>query len=198
MYSSFISWLSGNYIEVIGTILGLLYLYFSIKGNIWLWFFGLATSAVYVYVFYVSKLYADMSLNVYYVLVSIYGFINWKFIGNDDSKILAIKKLDKNGYLLSISITLLLFICIGYMLDNFTDSDIPYLDAFTTAASVVATWMLARKIIDHWLFWIVIDATSLGIYIYKELYATVVLFIIYTIMAIAGYMSWKKKKLQQT
>lgn len=192
MLPTIMNWLSGNYIEVSGTILGIVYLYFSIKGNIWLWFFGLATSAIYVYVFFVSRLYADMSINMYYVVISIYGWINWKFIGNDDSKKLEITGLDRKGYFIAVGITLLLFAGISFLLKSYTDSDIIYPDAFTTAGSIVATWMLARKIMDHWLFWIVIDGLSIGIYLYKELYATVILFTIYTIMAITGYREWRK------
>ena len=81
---------------------------------------------------------------------------------------------------------------IAYILVNFTDSDIPYWDAFTTAFSITATWMLARKIIEHWLIWIVVDLVSAGLYIYKGLYPTTVLFLVFTILAIMAYVEWKK------
>jgi nicotinamide mononucleotide transporter len=86
-----------------------------------------------------------------------------------------------------------LFGIIAFILINFTDSEIPYWDAFTTAGSFVATWMLARKIIEHWLIWIIVDSVSLGLYIYKGLYATVILFAVYTLLAVMGYIEWKKE-----
>jgi nicotinamide mononucleotide transporter len=80
----------------------------------------------------------------------------------------------------------------GYFLDNNTDSPIPYWDAFTTSGSIVATWMLARKMIENWIFWVVIDFVALGTYLYKGLFATTVLFLVYTFMAVIGFYKWKK------
>ena len=90
------------------------------------------------------------------------------------------------------SVPLFLFFTIAWILQCFTDSDLPLWDSFTTAGSVVATWMLARKLLEHWLIWILVDAVSMGLYVYKELYPTVVLFSVYTVMAILGYISWKR------
>ncbi|HSH52142.1 MAG TPA: nicotinamide riboside transporter PnuC, partial [Bacteroidales bacterium] len=105
-------------------------------------------------------------------------------------------KISKVGFPISLYLVLataVLFGIIAFILVNFTDSEIPYWDAFTTAGSFVATWMLARKIIEHWLIWIIVDAVSLGLYIYKGLYATVILFAVYTLLAIIGYIEWKKE-----
>ncbi len=89
-------------------------------------------------------------------------------------------------------ITTFSFFGIGVILDKFTDSPIPYWDAFTTAVSFTATWMLARKILEHWILWILVDAVSMGLYLYRGLYPTLVLFTIYTTMAAIGYFEWKK------
>lgn len=187
-------WISDNYIELLGTVFGLLYILLSIKQNIWCWPVGLITSALYVYVFFVTKFYADMGLQVYYVIVSIYGWYHWKFGAKskqqDDLKIS--KTTFKLGLILFFS-TIVLFILIAYILVNYTDSEVPYWDSFTTAASFVATWMLARKLIEHWIVWIVVDAVSLGLYVYKGLYPTVILFAVYTILAVLGYIEWKKE-----
>lgn len=194
MLQQILIWLTNNYIELLATIFGLLYILLSIKQNIWCWPAGLITSALYVYVFFVSKFYADMSLQVYYVLVSIYGWYHWRYGSKskkqDDLKI--IRTNLKTGLILLL-VTVVLFIFIAYILINFTDSTIPYWDAFTTAASFVATWMLARKMIEHWLIWVVVDSVSLGLYIYKGLYPTVILFAVYTLLALLGYFEWKKK-----
>lgn len=187
-------WISGNYIELLGFIFGLLYIILSIKQNIWCWPVGFITSALYIYVFFVSKFYADMGLQVYYLLVSIYGWYYWMFGARskrqDDLKISKTKL--KLGIYLTI-VTILLFGVISFILVNYTDSELPYWDSFTTAASFVATWMLAKKIIEHWIIWVVVDFVSLGLYIYKGLYPTVILFAVYTILAILGYLQWKKE-----
>ncbi len=194
MLQEVLFWISGNYIELLGAIFGLLYIILSIKQNIWCWPVGLITSALYIYVFFVTKFYADMGLQVYYLVVSIYGWYFWMFGGK--SKKADDLKISNVQYPLSIYLTLatvILFGIIAFILINFTDSEIPYWDAFTTAGSFVATWMLARKMIEHWLIWIIVDAVSLGLYIYKGLYATVILFAVYTILAVTGYMEWKKE-----
>ena len=198
MLQSFFSWFIDHYIELLGTIFGLLYIFFSIKQNIWCWPIGLISSVIYVSVFFNAKFYADMGLQLYYVFISIYGWYYWIYGGKSTSK----NQLEvtttglKLGFLLFL-VNLGLFLFISFVLVNFTDSEIPYWDAFTTAASIVATWMLAQKKIEHWILWIIVDTVSLGLYIYKELYATVILFAVYTVLAFFGYLEWKKS-LQKT
>lgn len=193
MLDTIFLWLSNNYIELLGTVFGLLYILLSIKQNIWCWPAGLITSALYIYVFFVTKFYADMGLQVYYLVVSIYGWYHWMF-GSKSKKQddLKISKTSLKMGLVLLSATIILFVVIAYILVNYTDSEVPYWDSFTTAASFVATWMLARKLIEHWLIWIVVDAVSLGLYVYKGLYPTVILFAVYTVLALLGYMEWKK------
>jgi len=184
------SWISQNYIEVLGAVTGLIYLYFSIKQIIWLWPLGIITSVLYIYVFYTSKFYADMSLQVYYFFVSIYGWYHWK--KGSTGKELPVITASWLFLVLSILVSGLLTLVIGYILKNYTDSPFPYLDAFTTAGSIVATWMLARKYLEQWIFWIIIDLVSMGMYIYKDLYPTAGLFLVYTTMAWIGYKQWKR------
>jgi nicotinamide mononucleotide transporter len=187
------SWLLKNYIEVLGSITGLIYLYFSIRQIIWLWPLGIITSLLYIIVFYNARFYADMALQVYYFFISIYGWHYWKYAEDHNSnKKLKIVKASSGELLVFILITLFLTVITGYALDEYTDSPLPYWDAFTTSGSIVATWMLAKKYLEHWLFWIVIDFVSLGTYLYKSLYPTVILFTIYTCMAFIGYINWKK------
>jgi nicotinamide mononucleotide transporter len=187
-------WLSVNYIEALGTIISIVYLYFSIKQNIWLWPLGLVSSAFYVYIFFVAKIYADMGLQVYYVLISIYGWYTWSVANKkteNDSRIKTVKSND--SLLISLAFaSIILFIILSQILIHFTDSNIPYIDAFTTSLSIVATWMLAKRYIEHWMVWIVVDAVSSFVYVYKELYFTVFLYLIYTIMAVVGLQAWLK------
>lgn len=193
MLSEIILWINNHLVEVLGTIFGILYIFFSIKQNIWCWPVGLITSLLYVYVFFISKFYADMGLQVYYVFVSIYGWYFWLYGGKKnktDNLEVTVTDL-KLGIILFI-VNAVFFVIIAYVLVNFTDSPLPYWDAFTTALSLVATWMLARKIIEHWILWVVVDTVSLALYFYKGLYATVILFTVYTILAIIGYFEWRK------
>lgn len=179
--------------EVLGAILGIIYIFFSIRQNIFTWPVGLISSFLYVIVFFNAKLYADMGLQVYYVVISLYGWYFWlrgkKTVGSKQVPVQI--STTRLRYLLAAS-SLALYVVILFILKNFTDSDVPYLDSLTTALSIVATWMLAKKYIGHWLIWIFVDAVSAGLYVYKGLWPTVILFLIYTFMAIFGYFEWKK------
>lgn len=189
-----LNWLSGNYIELLGAILGFAYIFFSIRQSILTWPVGLLTSLLYVWVFLVSKLYADMGLQMYYVAISIYGWYEW-LRGNqaNHSEPIQVSRLSlKLGFKLAI-ISLIIFFLIWYILENYTDSTVPVADSLATALSIVATWMLARKILEHWLVWIFVDAFSIGLFWYKELYPTVILFVVYTVMAYIGFIEWKKE-----
>lgn len=192
LFYSILSWFFANYIEILATIAGLIYLLYSVKENKLLWLFGLITSLLYIYVFFEAKIYADMGINVYYVIISIYGWIHWSKTSAAGTAKLAVQSVNLKLAIWLSLITVLLFTFIAFVLTKFTDSDIALWDAFTTAASITATWMLARKILEHWLIWIVVDTISVGLYIYKGLYPTVILFIVYSSLAVLGYIEWKK------
>ncbi len=187
------SWIIEHWVEIFGAISGLVYIYFSIRENILLWATGIVSSGVYIYVFFVEKFYADMSLQFYYLVISIYGWILWAK-GKDKNKDQTplIVNTPKKLYLPLLAVSLLLFIAIAQILDNFTDSPLPYWDSFTTALSITATWMLAKKHIEQWLIWIVVDMVSTGLYIYKGLYPTAVLFTVFSVMAVFGYFQWRR------
>jgi len=134
-----------------------------------------------------------MGLQVYYVFISLYGWYFWvKGNKTKSEKKVPVKRTSTKLWIKLAGISVFLYIIILFILLNFTDSDVPYMDSITTALSIVATWMLARKYIEHWLMWIFIDAFSVGLYVYKGLWPTVILFIIYTAMAALGYIEWKR------
>ena len=191
--NSIMQWFLYHYAEILGSLFSFVYLYFSIKQNIWLWPLGIVSSAMYAWVFFNAHIYADMALQFYYVFISIYGWYLWHFnkAGQKTGQ-LTVQFTGKKLWCYLILITLVLFLIISQILVHFTNSEIPYWDAFTTAASITATWMLAKKYIDHWLIWIVVDLVSSALYFYKGLYFTILLYLVYTIMAIVGYLQWKK------
>jgi len=185
-------WLLNNKIELVGAILGILYIFFSIRQSIFTWPTGLLTSLLYIYVFFQTKLYADMGLQIYYVGISIYGWYFWlKGERENKTNTVPVRKTRKVLWFKLFVASVIIYAVILFIL-KFTDSDIAYFDSLTTALSIVATWMLARKYLEHWLIWIFVDLLSSGLYVYKELWATVVLFLIYTFMAFLGYNEWKK------
>ena len=186
-------------LEYFGVITGLLYLLLEIRQHKAMWVVGFLTSLVYVFVFFFSKIYADMGLNIYYVAISIYCF--WKWTQTDKT---ADKEKPASETILYCHITWPLFGGIAlatlsvygllyYVLHNFTDSPIPMGDAFTTSVGIVATWMLARRIIEHWIFWVVVNFVSVYLYYLRGLYPTMFLYICYAVLAIAGYITWIKK-----
>jgi len=188
-------WLADHYIELLGVITSLIYLYFSVRQIIWLWPFGILSAALFIFIFLNSKFYADMGLQVYYLGISIYGWLYWAR-GSKNGEVhkeLQVSRITGSlaGKLLGIG--LVLFFGIVAVLKYLTDSDVPWGDGFTTAASIVATWMLARKILEHWLIWIVVDLVAASLYFYKGLYPSTFLYIIYSIIAVLGYSQWKKK-----
>jgi nicotinamide mononucleotide transporter len=187
--------------ELAGTVSAIMYLYLSVRENIWLWPVGFITSLLYLIVFFNSRLYADMGLQVYYLVVSVYGWFHWMGKKNGQKSIetyLPTISINLKQWLLYISLiaglTIFFYFLLLYLpgLIDLPPSDLPLGDAFTTAGGIIATWMLARKMLENWLVWTVVNGFSLGMYIFKELYITVFLFVIYTVMAIVGYFKWKK------
>ncbi len=187
-----LNYIHNNWVEIAGAILSLIYLYLSIKQKISLWIFGFISSGLYVVVFFQSKLYADMSLQLYYVIISIYGWIHWKNVKNEDGKALQVKHLNKRNSLILLLSSILIYAVYFIILNYFTDTNVPKFDSLIGSLSVIATWLLARKYIENWLVWIVADGLAIGLFVYKELYPTSILFVVYTVMSVVGYRQWSK------
>lgn len=193
--NSFLDWIFANKVELTATIFGLIYVWFSIRQSLYTWPAGIITSLLYCWVFLEAKFYAGMVLQGYYVLISLYGWWSWGQGANnntDDEK-LHVSFTDSNLWIRIFILDLFLISIMYYILGRYTDSPIPFWDAFTTSLSIIATWMLARKKIEQWLIWIFVDLISIGLYLYRGLYPTVLLFIVYTIMAIIGFYEWRKE-----
>jgi len=188
-------WIQQHFTEIIAVIAGLLYIFFAIKGNILLWLFGIVSSALYVEIFLHAGIYAYALLYIYYVLIGIYGWYNWQRNAGPSenrtkNKIFKTPVLHLGICLLAV---IVLTIPIFFALREFTNSDMPLTDAVLTSGGIVATWMLTQKYIEQWIFWIIIDLISCGTMIYKGLYPSALLFLVYTLMAILGYVQWNKE-----
>lgn len=194
-----------DWLEYFGVITGLLYLFLEIRQHKAMWVVGFLTSLAYVFVFFSSKIYADMGLQVYYVAISVYGFYQWgwkkKEVSQGDHSHSPERIIYRHLNLrlsLGIGATLTaLFGLLWYALSHFTDSPIPMGDAFTTAVGIVATWMLARRIIEHWAFWVVVNSVSVYLYYLRELYPTMFLYLCYALLAIVGYYNWARKGVRE-
>lgn len=185
-------WLLNNYIEVLGALTGLIYLYLEIRQKIWLWPLGIVTSAFYIYIFFDSKFYADMGLQFYYLAISIYGWHKWLRGVGEGGKELLVTNITRKLILRLALASVVIFAFLAFILIQFTDSPVPYGDSFTTALSIVATWMLTHKILQMWWLWMVVNLVSLILYIHKGLYPTSVLFLFYFAMSVVGYLQWKR------
>ncbi len=179
--------------EYAATLLSLAYLYCSVRQKTALWLFGFVSSALYVVVYYQSKFYADMTLQFYYLGVSAYGWWHWRG-GTPRPKAsvtLPVTHTPARSRVGVAAAATLLFAAYWTVLRH-TDAAMPVGDSLTTALSIVATWMLARKYLENWLVFIVADAVSAALYIYKGLYPTAFLFVVYTVVAVVGYFSWRR------
>jgi nicotinamide mononucleotide transporter len=184
-------------IEIIGACIGLVYLYLEYKASLWLWSVGILMSLFYIVIFYHSKFYADMGIYTYYLGANIFGLAVWKKRTQTYSK-----KTAYNGithipckYILPVvGIILFFWVVLWQLLDRFTNSPVALGDAFTTAISIVAMWLMARKYLEHWWLWVIVNSVSVGLYFWKGLYPTGILFIVYSVVSVFGYYRWLRRK----
>ena len=185
-----------QFVEILGTVAGLLYLWLEYRASIYLWVASIVMPALYLVVYYDAGLYADMGINIYYLLIAIYGWAAWRYgfslRRGSEGRELPISHTPAGLWLPLAGLTVLLFVAIAQVLIHFTDSTVPWADAFTTALSVVGMWMLARKYIEQWWVWLVVDVASVALYVYKDLHFTAALYALYAVVAIFGYRKWKE------
>lgn len=195
-----IDYLVNNFLEILGTLVGIVYLYWEYKGDIKLWIAGIIMPAISLYVYYNAGLYADFGINIYYLIVAIYGWVIWSLSPalprreretSDTKQKRPIIYTPRKAYLPLAVVFAVLWVVIAQILIRFTNSTVPWLDAFTTSLSIVGMWMLARKWIEQWWAWLLVDAVSAGLYVYKGIYFYAALYAIYTVVVFFGYRKWK-------
>jgi len=177
-------------IEIIGAVIGLLYLYLEYRASRWLWPVGVLMPVFYVWIFLQSKFYADMGINIYYFFASIYGWIRWNSDQKESTGLLITHT--PRRFILPLSVIgLALFGVILLLLTRYTDSVVAPGDSLTTALSILGMWMLAQRYVEQWWLWFVVNLISCGLYVWKGLYPTATLFAIYTVISVFGYYKWK-------
>ena len=185
-------------LELIGTIVGLVYLWLEYRASIYLWAASVVMPAIYIFVYYDAGLYADFAVNIYYLVIALYGWLAWKtgfrlFGKQDKSEAeLAISRTPAKTWIGIVAVYIATQLFIAWLLICYTDSTVAWADSFTTALSIVGMWMLARKYIEQWWVWCIVDVASSALYVYKGLHFTAILYAVYAIIAIFGYFKWKK------
>jgi len=182
-----------DWLDIFTTILGLVYIWLEYRASIWLWLVGVVMPALDIVLYWRHGLYGDAGMACYYTVAAIYGFLFWKFkkSGKTDTE-LPITHMSLKYYL---PVTAGFFVAWGityYILVTWTNSTVPLLDAFTNALSFVGLWALARKFVEQWLFWIVVDVVCCYLYITKGIPFKAALYGLYVMIAVAGYYKWKK------
>jgi nicotinamide mononucleotide transporter len=175
-----------NIIEIIAVALSIIYVSLASRQNINCWIFAIVSVSLYIYICFNAQLFPETGLQIFYLIMAVYGYLNWSKSSNN----LIITNLSVGKHLLIISLGTLFAFLFGYFFTIYTSSKLPIIDSFTTVFSVIATFMLTKKILENWLYWVVIDIVSVYLYFSRELHLTSLLFILYSIIAIFGYLSW--------
>ena len=176
-------------IESVAVFFSILYVVLATKESIWCWGAGAISVSLYIYICFSAQLYPETGLQVFYLFMAFYGYFNW----NKKEQSLQISEWSISKHLFILVIGAILTFLMGFYFATYTNAKMPIVDSFTTVFSVFATYMVAKKILGNWLYWIVIDAVSIYLYFSRDLHLTSLLFIAYTIIAIFGYFSWIKK-----
>lgn len=188
-------------IEIIASVAGFICVFLIIKRSIWCWFFGFIQVTLFAYIFFGAKLYSDAGLHVVYMVLQFYGWWNWIKHSHPQNKQppqLVIHPTSSTDLVAWSGVAILGTLILGFIMDTYTDASFAYPDAFTTSASLVAQWLLTRRHLFNWLFWIVVDVVAIFIYLQKGLYPTSVLYFTLLIMCFFGqYSWWKQYRVQQ-
>jgi nicotinamide mononucleotide transporter len=178
--------------EISGLIFGLLAVIFLVKENIWTWPMGILYVLVSFVVFYQEKLYADLVLHIFFLVLNVYGWVVWSKGKNTEVKSLAITNTKSTTTILLIAVSAIGIFLTGYLMSTYTDASLPYWDSTTSILSITGMWLTARKKIENWYYWLAVDILATGIYYYKGMYFYALLYFIYIGLAVAGYLEWKK------
>ena len=179
-------------LEWCGVFTGILCVWLAAKNNIWNWPIAIVSVIIYIFIFFDSKLYADMGLQFYFFGMNIYGWYFWSKQRNNKEESRPISLITRKEIFLSIAGIIIFTLALGFILHKKTDASFPFIDSFCTACSLIGQIFLARKVLQNWLIWIFVDAIYVGIYFSKDLYATGLMYALYIVIATIGYLDWKK------
>lgn len=176
-------------IESTAVLFSIIYVLLAAKQNIWCWTFASISVILYIYICFTSQLFVETGLQAFYLFMAGYGYSNW----NKSKGKLEIIQWSTVKHLILILFGAISTFLIGFYFATYTDAKMPIVDSFTTVFSIIATYMIVKKVLENWLYWIVIDIISIYLYFSRDLHLTSLLFILYSILAVFGYFSWLKK-----
>jgi nicotinamide mononucleotide transporter len=188
-------WQHQTWLEIIGVITGLLCVYLAAKNNILNWPFAIISVGIYIFIFFESRLYADMGLQFYFMAMNIYGWYYWSHKPANEKKT-PVQLITKKELILSAIAIVVFTVFLGSVL-KYTPASYPYIDSFCAACSLVAQVFLARKVLENWLIWVFVDTIYVGVYIFKHLDLTAAMYAVYIGIAIMGYVDWKREYKKQ-
>ena len=174
--------------EAAGVVLAIAYLMLAIRQNILCWYAAFSSSLIYMAVFFSARLYMESALQVFYAAMAVYGYFQWKYGGTEHAGI-RISTWSARQHALALGVIAILSGSLGWLMSR-TDAAFPFVDSFTTVAAIVTTFMVARKVLENWLYWFVIDGISVFIYIARGLELTAALFVVYLILIVVGFRRW--------
>ncbi len=183
--------------EVVAVALAIAYLLLAMKESLWCWYAAFISTAIFTMLFWDASLLMESGLQIYYLAMAVYGWYQWRSKSENNST-LQINRWSKNRHLVVIASVVALSFVSGNLLANHTDAAWPYVDSFTTWGSVVTTYMVTRKVLENWLYWLVIDSISIVLYWDRGLYLTALLFVVYLVICVFGYLQWRRHYLTQT
>ena len=184
--------------EVVAVILGIAYLVLAMRQSMLCWYAAFGSTAIFSWLFWDVSLVMESGLNVYYLIMAIYGWSVWRGNKEKSETNVAIKTWSLSRHALVISGIILMSLATGYGLEKNTSAALPYLDSFTTWGAVITTYMVAQKVLENWLYWLVIDTVAIYLFIDRELYLTALLMVVYVVLATIGWFMWLKEYRQQT
>ena len=186
------NFLTENWFEIVAALLAIAYLLLAMRQDARCWIAWIISSLMYLFVMYSAGLYMEAGLQIFYLLMGFYGLYQWQYkLANNET--LKIKVWPITTHMMCLTTLFLLVITSGYILSNNTDAASPYIDAFTTWGAIIASYMVAKKILENWIYWFVIDFVSVFLFVSRELYPTALLFCLYLVLVIIGYRSWKNE-----
>ena len=184
-------------LELIAALVGALSVWLSVRQNIWSWPTAIVNVVLYAIVFYEAKLYADMGLQVIYAILSIYGWYEWLYGGAGRTELRVSRTGPRRGVLLAV-IAAAGSALLGVFLHRETDAALPFMDSFLSSTSLVAQWMMTKKLLENWLVWIGVDVLYVGMFIFKGLFLTAGLYAVFLALAVKGYIDWRRSLAAQS
>ena len=188
--------LQNSLLELVAVVFAVAYLVLAVKENSLCWYAAGISTLIFLFIFWDVKLYMESGLQIYYLAMAFYGWYQWRG-ANRETASLQVSKWRAKQHIIVLALIATLTFVSGSLLNSGTDANLPYLDSFTTWASVVTTFMVARKILENWFYWLVIDSVSIYLYLDRELYFTSLLFAIYIVIIFFGWFAWNRSYRQR-